>query len=182
MTELDVPIFLQQVLQPNDEPEVIFSKVLPVLGSLLQCDRCFLYLRQPQTKMGKVTHCWRRNSQIPELIDADWKLEPESLALADPLFNAALQAKPSIFVEDVETANPAIVNRAFEQENFGHRALIHAHLIQARTLWGVLQPCVFNQPRHWSTFDRDIIAQVEEFITPHGVSYVSQYCSDNFSI
>jgi GAF domain-containing protein len=48
----------------NSDPDQVFAELLPLLGEALKCDRCFLYLRNPQTEMGKATHCWRRNSQI----------------------------------------------------------------------------------------------------------------------
>lgn len=175
MTEQNVTSFLQQVLQTSDQPEVIFSKLMPKLGEWLQCDRCFLYVRHPSTKMGKVVDCWRRSSQFADLKTTDWQPEPASLPEADPLFAAALQAKPSVFVEDVETADPGFVNRGFEQENFGHRALIHAHLVQAGNLWGVLQPCVFGRSRIWSTTDRKIIEELEQFMTPFVISYVKEH-------
>ncbi|MBW4552850.1 MAG: GAF domain-containing protein [Aphanocapsa sp. GSE-SYN-MK-11-07L] len=175
MTDQNPTSFLQQVLQTNDQPEVVFSELLPKLGEWLECDRCFLYVRHPSTKMGKVTDCWRRSSQFPDLKTTVWQQEPASLPQADPLFAAALQAKPSIFVEDVETADPEIVNREFEQANFGHRALIHAHLVQAGNLWGVLQPCVFGQPRIWSKTDRKIILELEQLMTPFVISYVKKH-------
>jgi hypothetical protein len=39
-------------------------------------------------------------------------------------------------------------------------------------LWGILQPCVFDQPRVWSEFDRFVMTQVTEKITPLAVAYV----------
>ena len=162
---------LQTILQSQGSPNDVFAALLPVLGEILQCDRCFLYLRNPDNQLGKVPFYWRRNLDIPEIFDADWKPEPESLA-QDPLFTAALQAKPSVYVEDVETADPQIVNRAFEQENFGHRALIHAHLRQDGQLWGILQPCIYGQPRIWTETDRTIMTEVEQAITPLAISYV----------
>ncbi len=72
------------------------------------------------------------------------------------------------------TAMPKVVNLAFEQKSFGHRALIHAHLCHDSMLWGVLQPCIFDRPRVWSEFDRAIIAQVEKRVTLLAVAYVKQ--------
>jgi GAF domain-containing protein len=163
---------LQSIFTAEDPPDVVLSALIPKLGEVLDCDRCFLYLRNPYNKLGKVTHCWRRGPQYPSIGDPDWKQEPDSLPQADPLFAAALQAKPTIFVEDVETASPEVVNLAFEQSNFGHRALIHSHLVQDGLLWGVLQPCLFNQPRIWTEFDRSVIAQVEQAITPLAIDLV----------
>ncbi len=164
-----------QAVFQNCDSEQVFAELLPLLGKKLDCDRCFLYLRNPNTNMGKVTHCWRRNEQIPEILDPEWKLEPASLPQEDPLFAAALRAEPSIFVEDVETADPQVVNRSFEQENFGHRALIHAHLRQDGTLWGILQPCLFGKPRIWSDTDHSLITQVTQQLTPFAIAYVNAH-------
>jgi GAF domain-containing protein len=172
MADQALPAVLEEIFAPESEPDAVFSALLPALGEVLQCHRCFLYLRNPQTKIGKIAYCWRRSDEYPDVTDSDWKEEPESLPNEDPLFAAALRAQSSIFVEDVETANPEVVNRDFEAKNFGHRALIHAHLCQDGLLWGILQPCVFGQPRVWTDFDHCVIAQVEKKITPLAVAYV----------
>jgi GAF domain-containing protein len=162
---------LQKILESADRAEDAFSRMLPALGEFLGCDRCFLYLRNPATAMGKVIHCWCRSPQIPKIVDLDWKMEPDTLK-NDPLFVAALRTDPSVFVEDVETANPEVVNREFEHENFGHRALIHAHLCENQQLWGILQPSVFGQPKAWSQADQIAIEQVVAQLTPLAVTYV----------
>jgi GAF domain-containing protein len=172
MADQALPAVLEEIFATESEPDAVFSALLPALGEVLQCHRCFLYLRNPQTKIGKIAYCWRRSDEYPDVTDSDWKEEPESLPNEDPLFAAALRTEPSIFVEDVETANPEVVNRDFEAKNFGHRALIHAHLCEDSLLWGILQPCVFGQPRVWTDFDRFVIAQVEKKITPLAVAYV----------
>ncbi len=140
--QFQLPTSITDRFPTADDPGTSINTLITFLGEVLHCDRCFLYLRNPSSSMGKVTHCWRRSPQVPNLLDPDWKPEPKSLPDEDPLFAAALNAEPSIFVEDVETANPSVVNREFEQTNFGHRALVHAHLIENGQLWGVLQPCV----------------------------------------
>ncbi|MBC8120471.1 MAG: GAF domain-containing protein [Gemmatimonadaceae bacterium] len=167
-----LPTVLEEVLNRNHEPRDVFSALLPVLCDILQSDRCFLYLRNPETRVGMITHCWRRAPEYPDVTDSDWKKEPESLPEEDPLFAAALRTDASIFVEDVETADPAVVNLAFEQKSFGHRALIHSHLCYDGHLWGVLQPCIFGRPRVWTEFDRDVIARVERRLTPLVVTFV----------
>ncbi|MFH7026463.1 MAG: GAF domain-containing protein [Heteroscytonema crispum UTEX LB 1556] len=172
MIDQTLPEAIQNILDKHSEPDAVFTDLLPVLGEILQCDRCFLYLRNPQNSVGKVQGCWRRNSEIPDITDRDWKAEAASLPKKDPLFAAALRTQPSIYIEDVETASPEVVNREFERKEFGHRALIHAHLCQDNQLWGVLQPCVFNHPRVWSECDRAIITQLESKITPLAVAYI----------
>lgn len=169
-----LPDSLETVLSTNHEPDAVFSALLPALCDVLQCDRCFLYLRNPYTKIGKVAYCWRRNPDVPDVRQDDFQPEPETLVQEDPMFAAADRAEPSIFVEDVETADPSVLNLAFEQKHFGHRALVHAHLRDAGLMWGILQPCMFGQPRVWSEFDRSIIAQLEARLTPLAVAYVKQ--------
>lgn len=172
MNDQIFPPKLDKILSDNATPDAVFAALLPELGGVLACDRIFLYLRDPQTTMGKVPYCWRRSEEYPEILDPDWKKEPESLPQEDPLFAAALRTEPSIFVEDVETANPSILNKEFEHKEFGHRALIHAHLCDNNLLWGVLQPCVFGQPRVWTDFDRFVINKVTEKIAPLAVAFV----------
>lgn len=173
MNQQYLPEALENILTINGEHSAIFTALLPVLGEVLKCDRCFLYLRHPHTRIGRTPYCWVRSPKYPDVSTKDWVKEPESLPKEDPLFAAALKTEASIFIEDVETASPEIVNRNFEKENFGHRALVHAHLCQAGMLWGVLQPCIFEKPRIWSECDRFVIAQVTKKITPLAVTYVN---------
>lgn len=167
-----LPAEIAQLFKPNSPPNTVLAALMPALGTALQCDRCFVYLRNPETRWGRVPVCWVRDSEIPTVYDPDWKPEPETLPDDDPMFAAALRTEPSIFVEDVETASPAVLNRQFEQENFGHRALIHAHLCQDGQLWGVLQPSVFGRPRSWTETERQMIDAIVHAVTPYAVAYV----------
>ncbi|MDX2240965.1 MAG: GAF domain-containing protein [Leptolyngbyaceae cyanobacterium bins.302] len=169
-----IPNKIQEIFNRSDSVDTVLSSLLPFLGNALECDRCFIYLRNPDTKMGKVPYCWCRTPQIPQILDAHWKLEPASLSDEDPMFAAALRAEPSIFIEDVEAASSDTLNRDFERKNFGHRALIHAHLRQNGQLWGVLQPCIFDRPRHWTTADRQLMLEVEQSVLPFAIAYVQQ--------
>lgn len=177
MTDLTLPKTIQSILDTDGRLDSIFSALLPALGKVLQCDRCFLYLRNPQTKFGKIVYCWRQNHQIPDVTYTEWQLEPAWLPQKDPLFAAALRAEPSIYIEDVETASPNILNKEFERKSFGHRALIHGHLSQDGQLWGTLEPCVFGHPRIWSDFDRAVFSQVTSQLTPLVVAYVQDNSS-----
>ena len=173
MTDPIFPEIQDEISSHDQTPEAIFPLLVRAVGENLNCDRVFLYLRHPETQTGKTPYCWRRNSKYPDVTTVEWKKEPASLAQEDPLFAAALRTEPSIFVEDVETANPEIVNKDFEAKEFGHRALIHAHLCSDGLLWGVLQPCVFDRPRVWTYVDRELIAAVTKKIAPLAVAYVT---------
>lgn len=151
------------------------AELMQAIAQHLNCDRCFLYLRDPETRLGRVPFCWTRSADVPTVYDEDWKPEPESLPSEDPMFAAALATKPSIFVEDVNTASLETLNSQFEQENFGHRALIHGHICHNDQLWGVLQPCLMNEPRSWTTNDRELMAEIIDRITPIVVAYVQAH-------
>jgi GAF domain-containing protein len=161
-----------EALTQGQNTTPIIEHVLAILGQQLRCDRVFLYLRSPDFQVGRVPVCWRKQQTIPIVYDPSWKLEASDLPKADPMFAAALNAQPSIFVEDVETAAPEVLNREFEQQTFGHRALVHAHLCLEQKLWGILQACVFDTPRTWSQCDRQLIEQAVAWLTPVAMTYV----------
>ena len=170
MTPIPLPQSIKAALSEHSEPEAIFQAVLPAVCEMLQTDRCFLMVRNPQTRLYRV-FCWRRSDELPDETTLKWEKEQE-WEQYDPLFAAALRADESIFVEDVETAGAAVLNVEFERKNFGHRALIHAHLRQGEQLWGILEPCIFGHPRVWSEFDRALTIQVVEQLTPIVLEYV----------
>lgn len=159
-----------------DQPlETTLEKVLPWLGQKLACDRVFLYLRSPYRQIGRVPFCWTRQPDMAEVYDADWKPEPPALPSQDPMFAAALQAQPSLFIDDVKTASTGVVNYEFERQQFAHRALIHAHLCIEKQLWGILQPCVFDQPRQWQQRDRQLIEHIVGWLAPLAREYVNRH-------
>ncbi|MBD2459541.1 GAF domain-containing protein [Oscillatoria sp. FACHB-1407] len=172
-----LPSALQVVFDQHHKPDAIFSALLPPLCEVLQCDRCFLMLRNPSTRIGKVAYCWRRKPDVPDMTEYQWRQEDE-WEKEDPLFAAALNGKPSVYVEDVETADATVLNREFERKYFGHRALIHAHLRQDEQLWGILQPAVFGEPRVWSEGDRAVIAALEDKLAPLAKTYVLEGIKD----
>lgn len=164
-----LPSKVEAVFAQNRDPETLFNAVLPIVCELLQVDRCFLEVRQPSRRLYR-DFCWRRSPEFPDFSTDSWQLEPV-WEVEDPLFAAALQGTSDIFVEDVETADPRLVNLEFEREHFGHRALVHAHIYQDDLLYGILQPCVFGQPRRWSDFDRWLIEQVSDRLKPFVVRF-----------
>jgi GAF domain-containing protein len=167
-----LPHLIAKVFETSESLEATFSALMPALGEFLKCERCFLYLRDPQTRVGRVPFCWTCSTAIPQVYDENWKIEPESLVIEDPMFAAALRTEPTIFVEDINNANPAVLSRQFEEKSFGHRALVHAHLCQQNQLWGILQPCTFDSLRRWTLAERDAIHQITEMITPIAARYV----------
>jgi GAF domain-containing protein len=167
---MPLPSALSTVFITQTEPEELFNALLPVICEVLKTDRCFLVVRNPDTRWSR-NFCWRRKPEFPDVSTPTWEQE-EEWEKDDPMFAAALRTEPSIFVEDIDTASPNTLNQEFEQQNFGHRALVHAHLCQSGKLWGILQPCLFEHPRRWSETDRAIITELTEQLTPIVVDYV----------
>lgn len=167
--EPSYPETLARIFTTHSDPEATFTALLPALCEVLQTDRCFLLVRNPATRLYQ-NLCWRRSPDLPDTSTNGWELE-EEWEREDPMFAAALRTDPSIFVEDIETASPNILNVEFER-NMGHRALVHAHIAQDKQLWGILQPAVFGRPRTWSEFDRLVIAQTIDKLRPLVIGYV----------
>lgn len=170
MNQTTLPQVLQDVFRLHSQPEAVFAALLPALCEVLQTDRCFLEVRNPRTRMHQ-NICWRRSPELPDTSTRGWQLEQE-WEKADPMFAAALRAEEDIYVEDVETAEPTVLNREFEHQYFGHRSLVHAHICRDGQLWGILQPCIFAEPRVWSDFDRAVITQVTDALRSIVIGYV----------
>ncbi len=168
---LQLPAVLETIFETGHEPNAIFEALMPVLGETLNCDRCFLLLRDPQRKIQKVTHCWRNSPRWPDLTGLIW-MEEADFGEKDPLMAIAYRTPEAVFVEDIETAGPQIVNLTYEQEQFGHRALIHAPIYHAGRLFGILEPCVFETPRVWTKNDRRVTARVQKKLGPLAEAYV----------
>lgn len=78
-----LPTILEKILSEDNEPDAVFTALMPALCEVLQCASCFLYLRNPQTCVGKITHCWVQDSKWQDLTGSDWVEETE-LVEKDP--------------------------------------------------------------------------------------------------
>jgi GAF domain-containing protein len=150
----------------SDAPVEALTETVRLVGETLRADRCFLYVRQPAQRQGRTAFCWRRTEAVPDAILPQYKPDTTDLPAEDPLIRAGLAGKPSVFVDDVETAGPDVLNRDFEARNLGHRALIHAHIHDADGLWGILQPSVFGQPRPWTEPEKTWIESLLPVLLP----------------
>ena len=166
---------LEPILQSSAKLEDKLTEVTKAIANALEVDRCFIYVRDPQTRYGCPAFCYCRRNDVPDVSSKEWELErPEDLEAVDPMFAAALNCQQTVYVEDVTTADPQKVNRDFEAREFGHRALIHAHLCESGELWGILQPCIFDRPRRWTDEDKQIIELAVNNITPLIKQYVRE--------
>lgn len=137
-------------------------------GKAIGADRCFLYVRHPAAKSGRIAACWRRSAETPDLPEHDYEVlspEPSYLHEGDPMFTAALRGHPATYIDDIETAK-GLVNIELER-SFRHRALVHINLSDTDGLWGILQPAMSYEPRAWSANDRALVKLWRRNLTPH---------------
>ena len=147
---------LAALLAAGTPPAETLQNALNLVGPHLRADRCFLYVRNPDQGRGRIAFVWRLDEAVPDPRH-DWQDDTGNLPKEDPLFRAALAAQPSVYVDDVTEAGPDVLNQEFERRTFGHRALVHAHITNNGQLWGILQPCVFGHPRHWTAAEREYL-------------------------
>ena len=168
---------LKALLESDAAPDALLGALMPVLSEALQCDRCVLFLREPRSRKSRATHAWARR---PEFVlargDSGWQVEPESLPTEDPMFGEALGNPEALYIEDVTTADPELVNAEYELEHFKHRALVHAPIYHDGLMYGILEPCVIGAPRVWSAADRETVAIVQRQIAPAVAAYVGENC------
>jgi len=150
---------------PAAPPETRLQAALDLVGFEARADRCFLYVRDPAQARGRIAFVWRLDEAVPDPRH-DWQADTGELPREDPLFRAALACQPSVFVDDVSEAGPEILNQDFERRTFGHRALVHAHITENGRLWGILQPCVFGHPHHWTAAEREYLAGAVDLFLP----------------
>ncbi|UOQ75716.1 GAF domain-containing protein [Hymenobacter sp. 5516J-16] len=159
------------MLAAGSPPAEALQRALNLIGPHLRADRCFLYVRDPTQARGRIALVWRLDEAVPDPRH-DWQDDTGELPKQDPLFRAALAARPSVYVEDVHEAGPEVLNQEFERRTFGHRALVHAHITYNGQLWGILQPCVFGHPRHWTAAERDYLDAAVPLLLPVVQEYV----------
>ncbi|MBC7880329.1 MAG: GAF domain-containing protein [Anaerolineae bacterium] len=168
--EQKIPTILEELFSNSPNPEALLSQLMPILCQVMDCERCLLFLRDPVTKMGACTHSYSTRPEYPYPV-SEWALESPTLVEDDPLFAEALRNPEALYVEDVENADPSILNIAFEKEYFAHSALIHAPIYYEGAMYGILEPCNFDKPRIWTVFDRTITAWVQTKLAPLAAEY-----------
>ena len=172
MPHLEPLAELRAALATDAAPEARLQAALDLVGPHLRADRCFLYVRNPARARGRIALVWRLDESVPDPRHP-WQDDATDLPKQDPLFRAALAGRPSVFVDDVTAAGPEVLNQEFERQTFGHRALVHAHITDPDgQLWGILQPCVFGHPRHWTAAERAYLDEAVGLFLPVVQAYM----------
>ncbi len=173
-----IPDDLQRLFEKPEPLEESFGRLMELYGRAIEADRCLLFLYEPTRKLARCTHKWTRKPAYAfDRPDEGWApMDQEQTASDDPMFAMALHDPQALYIDDIEKADPNLVNAPYEIENFQHRGLVHAPLMENGVLWGILEPCVIAAPRAWTQADRDVTAWVQERLTPLAIRYVRANC------
>ena len=184
----NLPSPLDSIFANTEDLPLFFDNLMYGIADLLQCDRCYLYIRDPELLTYQIPHCYCTHPEIPNLACSHRDTESFYLAEANPLFAAAIGGEPHIYIENVEQLFYSDRNCAFWQKNYkDQKALVQAHLFTGGKLWGIIQAAQYNHSRPWTKFDRSLISQIADRITPLVTVYVKrrlrdtvQYLHDGF--
>jgi len=166
---------LQTLLADTRNLPRLFEALMPAIARKLKCGRCLLFLRDPDSWQSACTHGWWDKPAHAFPRDNSWRKQSPELPKTDPMFAAALRNPEALYIEDIDTADPKLVNRDYEAREFSHRALIHAPLFHAGKCYGILEPCVFDEPRIWSRQDRDATSWLQGRMGPLAAAYVAAH-------
>ena len=165
MSLLNLPSPLDTIFAETKDLTVFFERLTIAVVELLKCDRCYIYIRDPQFCIYRIPFCYCARSEVPNIIKPQTSTE-SCWQKADPLFAAALDCEAPIFIEDTSQASLLQLYFDDRQNDFRQKALIQAHICLANELWGIVRASQFDRPRPWAKFDRDIISVVTDKITP----------------
>lgn len=156
------------------EPDAVFHALMPALTRALRCDRTLLFLREPRRLWSICAHGWWARPEHAFPRDKNWRRQAANLAEVDPMFAEALRNPTALFIDDIETAGPAVLNLEYERRDFGHRALVHAPIYHDGLCFGVLEPCGMDRPQAWPAGDRALIAWLQQRLSPLAADYVAK--------
>ena len=153
----------------------LFDQLVIAMVDLLKCDRCHLYIRDPELLIGQTLHCHRNSIEIPDMLDSKPYSEPVYFAEKDPLFAAALQCERSIFLDDLASVSPKKGDIAFFAQQYkGQKSLVQGHICSNNQLWGIFQASQFTRSRPWTRFDHNMVHTIIDKITPLVSVYVKR--------
>ncbi|MEX2201517.1 MAG: GAF domain-containing protein [Dongiaceae bacterium] len=164
---------IRAILDGAATPDEKLRALMPAFARALNCERCVMFLRDPETNRGRAVHRWAAAPAF-ELRRADrgWEAMPATLLDDDPMYAEAMVNPEALYIEDIETAGPALLNAAYEREHFGHRALVHAPVWHEGKMYGILEPSSMTEPRIWSAADKALVAAVQARIGPVVAAFV----------
>ncbi len=156
-------------------PDETLKALMPAFAKALNCERCIMFLRDPKTDRGRAVHRWHSKPEFAlDRADRGWQPNPPNLAEEDPMYGEALVNPEALYIEDIETAGPAVLDLDYERKYFGHRALVHAPIFHKGELYGVLEPSSMVKPKKWNAADKALVADVQKKLGPIVAEFVKR--------
>ncbi|MEO1390687.1 MAG: GAF domain-containing protein [Cyanobacteria bacterium J06634_6] len=171
----ELPEGIASIFQETSDPDAVLTALMPAVVDALQCDRCFIFIRDPQRQRTRITHGYSRETRWSTMVQTGWSLESPNLNSKDPLTLSAYQSPEAKFIDDIETAPPGSLDIQLERSVFGHRALVHAPIYNDAEFYGILEPCVFDIPRRWAESDRELIQNLQLVLGSWIVRYLQDF-------
>jgi len=172
-----IPADLKALFEDTSDYDAVMGRLMEVYGKAVSSDRCLLFLYNWDRNLSRCTHAWEAKPEYAlHRRDAGWEEIPANIATEDPMFGEALHNPEALYIDNVRTADPNLVNAEYELEHFQHHSLIHAPLLEDGVLWGILEPCTIAEPYTWTDHDRAVTAWTQEKLLPLAKAYVAAHC------
>jgi GAF domain-containing protein len=102
MNNLALPKILHSLFEKQNNLDVSLTALMAITVKLLDCDRCFLYVRDPDTRLGKAAFCFCRNNKIPDVTGSQWQRESFSTESDRQLINAIAKETTPLVIKYVQ--------------------------------------------------------------------------------
>lgn len=162
---------ISAIISSNSNADRKLKDLMPAIVEEMKTDRCFIYMRDPIKRQTAFTHGFTPLSGWRSFSGGTWSREPDPQTVGEPMLKKAFSDPTALFIEDIETAAPSVLNKDVERSIFGHRALVHAPIYHRDVFYGILETAVRKEPRMWSAKDRSLI----EWLQPRVARLVAEY-------
>ncbi len=167
---------IERIFDDGGTPDEVLTGLMPAICAALACDRCVLFPRNPKTTKWAMSHAWQARPEYALVRPFHvWSLPAENEAELDPMYAQALERAEVLFIEDIFTAPPDVVNAAFEHEHYGNRALAHVPIYEGDDYYGLLEPCTVERPHAWTPARRRLVRRIQHRIAPVVSAYVIEH-------
>lgn len=165
-TSQTLPAAIGALIENKFTSDKTLNEAMKLIGEHIGADRCFLYVRQPNQERGRIAFCWRKDGEIDQVFQPDWLPDTTDRPQTDPMNRISLDSKEPVYVDDVKTSGPGVLNQVFSQDTYGHRAFVEAPIRQSGQLWGILVPSIFGESHTWTDDEKSEIEAILPRLQP----------------
>jgi len=167
-----LPEPIATVLSSPDSADAKLSALMAAIPEVLDTDRAFLWVRDPDKRRVKFSHGYSSDPNRKAVISKDWAPDVHPRSIPKPLLKRAFASPHAIFIDDIYDQPKEMLNADFQALVYENRALIHAPLYVDGALYGILQTDIFDSPRDWSDQDIALMQKIQEQLATLTVAYL----------